>query len=99
MYRINIPQNNAWWSKHYVITTASVTLLKVRTNTRLLGIKRKNQGGDIICEVCKNETKDLQHFLLKGTDKCVLFHIDNIKLFCTQHNYLFTYFILSYLVA
>ena len=48
----------------YDNTAASVTLFRARTNTLLLGIKRKHQGGDIICELCKSEAEDLQHVLL-----------------------------------
>ena len=55
----------------YDNTAASVTLFRARTNTLLLGIqytiKRKHQGGDIICELCKSEAEDLQHFLLRCT--------------------------------
>ena len=51
----------------YDNTAASVTLFRARTNTLLLGIKRKHQGGDIICELCKSEVEDLQHFLLRCT--------------------------------
>ena len=36
----------------YDNTAASVTLFRARTNTVLLGIKKKHQGGDIICELC-----------------------------------------------
>ena len=51
----------------YDNTAASVTLFRARTNTLLLGIKRKHQGGDIICELCKSEAEDLQHFILRCT--------------------------------
>ena len=51
----------------YDNTSASVTLFRARTSTLLLGIKRKHQGGDIICELCKNKTENLQHFLLRYT--------------------------------
>ena len=43
----------------YDNTAASVTLFRARTNTLLLGIKKKHQGGDIICGLCKSEAEDL----------------------------------------
>ena len=51
----------------YDNTAASEILFRARTNTLLLGIKRKHQDGDIICELCKNGREDLQHFLLRCT--------------------------------
>ena len=43
----------------------STLLFKARSNTLLLGDRNRFSGGEVICEMCRLETEDLGHFILR----------------------------------